>query len=365
LSVGLKYSIQEQFAAIGADKLFIQAKGVGFLGPGGTTATSLTTKDLDSVRKVTGVFYAAPNRMKAATVLFNRQEIVTFAIDYPNDDSSVVIDEVYKFPLVQGRFLRQNGLFETVIGNDFGAQDVFEKNMKVGDKVHINSLEFRVVGILDKIGDPGTDRSFFIPERGFEELFSTENVSLIIVKTNADKESQTVAESITKELRRERNVEKGEEDFEVQSPMDILASFNIILTVIQVVLIGVAAISLIVGGIGIMNTMYTSVLERTKEIGIMKSVGARNSHILTLFLIESGLLGLVGGIIGVILGMLLSKGVEYIAAQALGTHLLKAYFSWELIVLSLAFAFIIGALSGTLPAKQAMNVKPITALRYE
>ncbi len=365
LSVGLKYSIQEQFASIGADKLFIQPKGVGFLGPGGTTAVSLTTHDLDFIRKVNGVKLAAANRMRVATIAFNKQEIISFVIDYPKDDSSVVIDEVYKFPFSQGRFLRQNGLFEAVIGNDFATQKVFGKNIKLGDKTKINSVEFRIVGILDKVGDPGTDRSFFIPERGFEQLFLAENVTLIIVKTDKDKDPVVVADSIAKELRRERNVKSGEEDFEVQSPTDILQSFNAILTVIQVVLIGVAAISLLVGGIGIMNTMYTSVLERTKEIGIMKSVGAKNNHILTLFLIESGLLGLVGGIIGVIFGMLLSKLVEFIAAQYLGTHLLKAYFSWELIFASLAFAFIIGALSGTLPARQAMNVKPITALRYD
>ncbi|MFH1823570.1 MAG: FtsX-like permease family protein, partial [archaeon] len=135
--------------------------------------------------------------------------------------------------------------------------------------------------------------------------------------------------------------------------------------IVQAVFIGIAAISLVVGGIGIMNTMYTAVLERTREIGIMKAVGARNRNILTLFLIESGILGLVGGAIGVLIGIGLSTGVAFVAAQALGTTFLRAVFPWYLIVGALAFSFGIGSLSGILPAIQASRLKPVDALRYE
>ena len=133
----------------------------------------------------------------------------------------------------------------------------------------------------------------------------------------------------------------------------------------QAVLVGIAAISLLVGGIGIMNTMYTSVLERTKEIGTMKAVGARNSDILLIFLMESGLLGLVGGAIGIAIGFGLGKGTEYIAGMYLGSGLLRAVFPWYLILGALAFSFIIGSLSGALPAVQASRLKPVDALRYE
>jgi putative ABC transport system permease protein len=129
-----------------------------------------------------------------------------------------------------------------------------------------------------------------------------------------------------------------------------------------VVLVGIAAISLLVGGIGIMNTMYTSVVERTREIGIMKSVGARNSAILIIFLIESGLLGLLGGAIGVLAGLGLSKIAEVVAFQY-GVESLQAYMGAPLIIGALAFAFIIGSLSGTLPARQAAMLSPVDALR--
>ncbi len=114
-----------------------------------------------------------------------------------------------------------------------------------------------------------------------------------------------------------------------------------------------------------MNTMYTSVLERTKEIGTMKAVGAKNSDILYIFLFESGLLGLVGGAIGILIGIGLAKGTEYVATTTLGTPFLQASFPLYLIVGALVFSFLIGAVSGILPAMQAAKLKPVDALRYE
>ena len=113
-----------------------------------------------------------------------------------------------------------------------------------------------------------------------------------------------------------------------------------------------------------MNTMYTAVLQRTNEIGVMKAIGARNSDILYLFLIESGFLGLVGGAVGILIGMGMSKLIEIVAAQA-NFGILKAYFPWYLIVGALAFSFIIGSIAGVWPAMQASRLKPVDALRYE
>ncbi|HIE33536.1 MAG TPA: FtsX-like permease family protein [Candidatus Altiarchaeales archaeon] len=140
---------------------------------------------------------------------------------------------------------------------------------------------------------------------------------------------------------------------------------NSILLVIQIVVIGIAAISLIVGGVGIMNSMYTSVLERTREIGVMKAIGARNSDIMLLFLIESGIIGLVGGIIGCLIGVGLAKGVEFVATQELSTAILKASITPGLIIGALIFSFMVGCISGLLPAKGAAEMNPIDALRYE
>jgi putative ABC transport system permease protein len=119
-----------------------------------------------------------------------------------------------------------------------------------------------------------------------------------------------------------------------------------------------------VGGVGIMNTMFTSVLQRTNEIGVMKAVGARNRDIALLFLIESGIVGLVGGAAGILAGMAFAKLVEFVAFQVNVTYF-TTHFPWYLIVGSLVFAFGVGVLSGILPAIQAARMKPVDALRYE
>ena len=157
---------------------------------------------------------------------------------------------------------------------------------------------------------------------------------------------------------------RDDENFQVLSASQIAEQINSVLGIIQVVLIGIAAISLVVGGIGIMNSMYTSVLERTKEIGIMKSIGARNSDILMLFLLESGFIGLIGGVFGVLLGSGIGILVGKAAASA-GYGILKIKISFGLIMFGLAFAIIIGMISGALPARQASKLKPVDALRYE
>ncbi len=174
-----------------------------------------------------------------------------------------------------------------------------------------------------------------------------------------------IADRVERRLRSSREVTEKTQDFTILTPEQLLESFGTILNIITSFLGGIAAISLVVGGIGIANTMYTSVLERRKEIGVMKAIGAKNSDITSIFLIESGVLGLIGGLIGVILGILAGKIIEFIAINQLGTNLLTIATPTWLIVTCLAFAFLAGAISGTLPAIQASKIKPTEALRYE
>jgi putative ABC transport system permease protein len=137
-----------------------------------------------------------------------------------------------------------------------------------------------------------------------------------------------------------------------------------ILSAVSAVLIGIGAISLLVGGVGIMNTMYTSVVERTREIGIYKALGAENNTILMLFLVESGLIGLIGGLIGIVLGFGMALLVEIIGKQ-MGVGLLHAWVSWELTAFALLFSFSIGVLAGFLPSRSASQMDPVDALRHE
>jgi len=239
---------------------------------------------------------------------------------------------------------------------------LFDKKVQLRDKIVINGQEFKVIGVWEAIGNSYDDRVIAMPEDTFREVFNkSEEVDFIYARVAAGIELKGVASDAERALRGHRDVKLGQEDFRIETPEELLESFGTILIIVQVVIVGIAGISLVVGGIGIANTMYTSVLERTKEVGIMKAIGARNNDILILFLLESGMIGLMGGIIGVILGAGLSFGAAAIGQNAL----LNAHFPWWLIVGALVFSFVIGTLFGTLPARQASMKKPVDSLRYE
>jgi len=365
LGQGLQTAVNDQFSLIGADKIIIQAKSAGFGPPGSSSAGKITKDDAKIISKVNGVRIVTGRILKAGRIEFNNQIRTQFIASYPQDDGVEMINQFNNYKPLEGRLLKKTDKNKIMIGKGF-RENIFNKNVNIGNRFIINGKSFDIVGILDTVGDPARDNSIVMNEEDFRELFDIpEDFSVLIAQVSSKDIVDKSSEDISRALRRERNQKKGQEDFEVQTPQQLLSSFNTLLNVVQVVLIGIAAISLIVGGIGIMNTMYTSVLERTKEIGIMKAIGAKNSDILLLFIIESGLLGVCGGLIGVILGIGLSKGVEIITAQAFGTSLIKADVSLIIILGALAFSFIVGVLSGLLPAKRAADLPPVDALRYE
>ncbi|MFP4046110.1 MAG: ABC transporter permease, partial [Candidatus Aenigmatarchaeota archaeon] len=206
------------------------------------------------------------------------------------------------------------------------------------------------------------DRSVMMPLDTARELFNKDDeVSAIYVDTEDTFDVNEVAEDIEDRLEDER----GEKDFTVQTMEQVQASVNNILGMVQALFLGVAGISILVGGVGVMNTMYTSVLEKTREIGIMKAVGARNSHIMILFLFESGMMGLIGGVLGVGFGLGLAKVAEFFIQQSFGLGMLEAAVTPELILGALGFSFGIGTLSGLFPARKASRLNPVDALRYE
>ena len=367
LGQGLQEVINEQFEALGYDKLIIMPKGM--YGPGGETSTVTFTKsDHEAIKKVRGVSAAAYMIFQNTKAEFKEDIRFVYAVSMPSTSEELkLFKSMIDLEIVEGRILKKNDKYKTLIGNDLANKKVFTNPVSVGDKVLINEQEFKVVGIWEKIGSTIDDQTFYIPENAFEEIFDIGNrVDYIFAQVSDQNNINKIAEDVEETLRENRGLEEGKEDFEVQTPEEMMETYANILLIVQIVLVGIAAISLIVGGIGIMNTMYTSVLERTKEIGIMKSIGAKNSDIQKLFLVESGVLGLVGGIVGILLGMGISKLVEIIAKAFLGTGmLLRAHFPWYLIVGALLFSFLIGTLSGVLPARQAAKLKPVDSLRYE
>jgi len=364
LSQGLQNAIAEQFIKLGSDKVIVQGQSSGFGPPGTGVEVPVTVKDKEVIEKVKGVDNAVGRLVRSVKAEFEKEVDYAYAASLPEDKEDIDLAvEANDYKIKQGRLLKKGDKYKVMIGSDF-AKDFFDESIELRDKIKIEDQTFDVIGILKKSGNPQQDSTFVIPEIAFREMLDIEETyDIIPAKISAGEDIAIVSERIKKELRKHRDVEEGKEDFTVETPENILATLNNILLIVQGVLVGIAAISLLVGGIGIMNTMYTAVLERTKEIGIMKATGARNPQILSLFLIESGLLGFFGGAIGVALGFSIGKSVEIIAFQIYESYLIQASFSPFLLIGSLLFAFVVGALSGVLPAKQAAALKPVDALR--
>ena len=319
----------------------------------------MTTKDLKTVDGIIGVDYATPMLFSYGNVEFNNEKKFTSMISYSTDHIERSFADV-DLEFSEGRNLKKGEKGSMLIGHNT-ANDFFEKEVRLRNSLQVEDEIFKVVGIFKEIGNPQIDNSLYIPlEQGRVIFEKPEEISVIVVHLMEGYDIDEMAAKINTKLKRARD----NENFQVTTPKELLAQLNTILGIVTIVLIGIAAISLLVGGIGILNAMYTSVLERTREIGIMKAIGAKNSTIFIVFLVESGMIGLAGGIMGALLGTLFALSFGGIASQ-MGFSLLLIKVEWNLILFVLAFAFFVGVISGTLPAVRASKLQPAEALRYE
>jgi len=232
---------------------------------------------------------------------------------------------------------------------------------------------FEVIGILTPTSTAGAgessavgamfpeaDDTLYVPFDMMDTLFGkSKDVLFALVKTAEGGNVQQIADEAEASLKA-----AGYDNVTSLTSEDVSREIGKVMGAVRGFLAGIAGISLVVGGVGVMNTMYTSVLERTREIGVMKAVGATNRHVLSIFLIESGLMGLAGGAIGVVLGLLLS-GLAGILLPLVFRVPLAVVISPGLIVGTLFFSFLLGAVAGLRPARRAARLAPVDALRYE
>ncbi len=366
LGQGLTYTINEQFAKVGADKLIVQAKTAQLGPPGATPSTNkLYIEDYNVIKRSAGVELVSPRLLRQAKLEFNKKIKYGFVIGLEMDDSISILQEAGYMDISAGRPIRAGDRNKIMVGDGLVKESTFGRAIQINDKIKINGEEFTVVGITKPTGNPGTGSAIYMTMDKARELFNEPNeISVMMAKIKQGENPDVVAETITKDLRRSRDVKENKEDFSVESPRKAFESFLVILDVVQVLLVGLASISLLVGAVGIANTMFTAVLERTNEIGIMKAIGARNSDILRIFLIESALMGFVGGLLGILVGMGIGKLAELILAQLLGSGVFIVYFQWYLLLGTLLFAMIVGILAGIMPARQAASMNPVDALRH-
>lgn len=353
---GLENAITEQFSMMGADKIRVVPEGL--TGPP-AGISGITEDDVETVQDVIGVDWATGVIMTYATIEFANQEEVMFVKGYPGDlaqEGKIDVDIV----LVEGDWYSEQDTNVAIIGNSV-ANTIYDEKVRLKNNILVNGENFKVVGIMEQIGDQGSDNLIYIPFNSAKELFDTgDEINFIVAAIEEGEDISEISAKVQKDLEKKR----GDDNFELFTPEQLLEQLGSLLGVVQFLLGGIAAISLLVGGIGIMNSMYTSVLERTRQIGLMKAVGASQFEIMLIFMIEAGLIGLLGGVIGVILGNVFAFSVQGVAS-VLGFGLLKIQIEWTIVIFALIFAFVVGMISGVYPAWKASKLRPVEALRHE
>ena len=344
-----------------ADKIIIQAKGTSAAGL--DTTFALLDDDLHAVEKTSGVYDATGMYMKSGEVKRDKKVVYTLVMGL--DPKKPLIAELSDLKIAEGREL-VSGEKNVVLGYNYMIADkIFSRPYSLGDKIEIQGQKIKIVGFYQSVGNPQDDAQIYLTKDFMEEVYSNETLSYSWIIAKVDKSNiDQVVKDVENNLRKERNLDKGKEDFFVQSFEDMIATYKTVLDMVVGFIILIALISVLVSAVNTANTMITSVLERIREIGVMKSIGARNSEIFKIFLFESSFLGFVAGCLGVLLGLI----ITFIGGKillSLGYGFLKPDYSFILFFGCIAFATLTGAISGVIPAYKAMKINPVDALRYE
>ncbi|MEE8401309.1 MAG: ABC transporter permease [Candidatus Hydrothermarchaeaceae archaeon] len=354
IGAGMSKAVEEQFEAFGTNKIIVTAtRQLGATGQG------LTDSDVDDIEDVFGVEFVSPMYSVSLASEFKGEERIVTAMGLDPSKAKRTFSDVGAFNLQSGRWLRAGDRNVVVVGYQIH-DDYYKSSVETGNKIIIQGAEFRVVGIFNEIGDPDRDNIIMMDIGRLRELLDRgDSITGMIARAKNGADVDIVA------LRIEELLKNRHEDaeFMVSTSQQLLGSIRSMTQVIQVVFGGIAGISLLVGGIGIANTMIMNVMERTPEIGIMKATGATNRQVMNIFLVESGIFGLIGGAIGVLFGYLISKGINVVAEDYLGPNLLVTAVTSEMVIMALVFSLVVGVASGVYPAYRAVKLDPVEALR--
>jgi len=352
---GTTSNITTQLAGLGTNLLTISPTG------GGASSSTLTLDDVAAIGKVASIGGVAPEITTNLTVSAGAKSATTTVVG-----TTPAYPAVRAYEMWQGSFLTDpsiaNDLRVAVLGATtattlgLGASDL-------GTEISVGGLPFRVIGILQAKGGTGfqdPDDQVLVPIGTVQKYFVGGDTVRTIGVTVSDPSQMTAASADITALLRERHdlAATDTADFNVFNQTQLLDAASSISATLTLLLGGIASISLIVGGIGIMNIMLVSVRERTREIGIRKAIGARGRDILAQFLVEALTLSLLGGLIGIVLGLLVSAGIGQLAGWAFAFNPLT-------IAAAVLFSLAVGVIFGVWPARQAARLDPITALRYE
>lgn len=355
LGLGLKNYIEGQFESMGAN-LVIVMPGSGFTGGGFGAGTvggvEFDERDISLISRVPNIKYTVPMFFKSAGVDAGGDKKMGYVMGVNEDYFGLMNKEASA-----GEFFTKSdaaaGTKVAVVGNKI-ADDLFDSpEDAVGKTLRLEGLRLRVIGVMEKTGDGDQDNSIIMPYKTtYGSLNPKKTFWTVYVGVESKDDVENVKEGIKNALLRRYK----EDDFSVTEQSEILSTVDQIFGMINTILIAIGSISLLVGGIGIMNIMYATVTERTKEIGIRRAVGATQKDILVQFLTESLILSVFGGIAGLILAAVIVLIVRF-------------FFPASMNLFSVLITFIIsgaiGVFFGVFPAKRAANLSPIEAIRYE
>ena len=368
---GATASITSDVQSSGTNLLTVSA-GRSFGAPGGGAsqqASHLYYSDYELLQRglVNNVTLIVPSYQSSYVIKFGDESFSVSVTGVTED-----YQEVRSYDVANGRFItdgdNKSQALVAVLGSQT-AEDLFGSLSPIGKTVSVNGIKFEVVGVLESKGSGfgSSDDAVFVPlQTGYTKLFGStatfngkKTIDNIYVSVETTEMMDTVSAQIEYMIRRSHKIAASDElDFSVQNQTDTLETLSSITDTLTVFLGAIAGISLLVGGIGIMNIMLVSVTERTKEIGLRKAVGATKNQILTQFLIETMTLSVLGGVMGILLGV----GIASIVTL---TGLITAVITADSILLAFFFSLAIGVFFGLYPAFRAANLHPMVALRYE
>ncbi|MGK0208815.1 MAG: putative ABC transport system permease protein [Patescibacteria group bacterium] len=359
--LGLQTYLDEILSESSANKILIQPKGVG--APGLDTTFKLTDKDVKAVERTSGITQATGVYFKAAEIKQDGKLAYAFISGY--DPDVPIVLEISNIEIENGRELRSGEKGKVVLGYNYLLEDkIFKEAYDIGDKIEVNGIDMRIVGFYNEIGNPQDDSNIYVTQDYYEDLFADDLSFGVIVAESGSIDMQPVIDRVESKLRNSRGVKEGKEDFQVQSYDELLDSFLGAISIVYGFIILIALISVLVSSINTANTMITSVLERYKEIGVLKAIGARNSDIFNIFLFESSVLGAAAGIIGVGFGWILDQIATNVLTD-IGYSSLAPASPFYLFVGCIIFSTVTGAISGIFPAINASKINTVDALRYQ
>jgi putative ABC transport system permease protein len=362
---GAEYSVKEQIASLGTNVLMVYpgAQQQAGVRTAAGSATTLTEDDALAIGKeCPAVQYISPGSAAGG-------QIIAGNLNWSTGIQGVGTDylEIRQWPVEYGEFFTDQDVKAAakvcILGRTV-ADNLFPESSPVDQTVRIRSVPFKVVGVLTKKGQNamGQDQDDVILApytTVIRRLSHWPNLRFILVSATSLKDISIAQTQISELLRMRHKIQPYDpDDFTIRNQTDLAATATATTDILTILLASIASVSLLVGGIGIMNIMLVSVTERTREIGIRMSIGARSKDILTQFLIEALVLSLLGGIVGIIIGVV---GSSVISSIAKWPTIVTAFS----IILSFGFSIAIGIFFGFYPARKAAMLNPIDALRYE